>query len=76
MSEAAYPGWRATLDGKPVELARVDHACRGLWIEPGDHILECAYRPGSLYAGMALSAVAVALALVFGTRRARGQPVS
>lgn len=72
LAEADYPGWRATVDGVPTPIARVDHALRGLRLAAGDHRVELEYRPRSFTLGMALSALAV-LGLAIGGRGVRRQ---
>jgi hypothetical protein len=64
LAEAAYPGWRATIDGKPAAIVRADHVLRGLSLPAGEHRVELEYRPRSFQVGLAVSAAAlVALAL-------------
>jgi len=65
VADAAYPGWRAYVDGKPVPIVRADHVLRGLPLPAGEHHVELEYRPRSFLVGVAVSAAAlVALALV------------
>ncbi len=45
VAETLAPGWRATLDGKPVEIFAADIAFRGVAIPEGRHRLEMVYRP-------------------------------
>ena len=47
-SEIYYPGWTATVDGKPVELGRVDYVLRALQIQPGKHQVELSFFPKSV----------------------------
>jgi hypothetical protein len=63
LGEAAYPGWRATVDGKAAAIVRADHVLRGLPLTAGEHRVELEYRPRSFFVGLAVSA-AVLLALV------------
>jgi uncharacterized membrane protein YfhO len=44
-SETHYPGWEATLDGKPVELYLTNAAFRGLPVPPGTHEVKMEFRP-------------------------------
>jgi hypothetical protein len=44
-SELAYPGWRAKVDERPVALATVNGAFRGLIAPRGDHRVELRYAP-------------------------------
>lgn len=54
-------GWRATLDGAPREILRVNGIFRGVATPQGSHDLEFTYRPPSLFVGLALSLFGVAL---------------
>ena len=47
-SEIYYPGWTATIDGKPAELGRVNYVLRALKVEPGQHKVELAFFPKSV----------------------------
>ncbi|MDE5929385.1 MAG: YfhO family protein, partial [Muribaculaceae bacterium] len=49
-SEIYFPwGWKATVDGKPVELGRVDYVLRALRIPAGKHKVEMVFDPESLH---------------------------
>ena len=47
-SEIYYPGWTATVDGKEVELGRVNYILRALRVEGGNHQVELAFFPRSI----------------------------
>lgn len=67
-------GWRATVDGRPAEIVRANHALRALFLDAGDHDVELTYRPKSVIIGASIAAVAfiVGLALVILDFRGRG----
>ncbi len=44
-SEAAYPGWKAWVDGTPAPLFTADHALRAVFIPEGSHKLDFRYEP-------------------------------
>jgi hypothetical protein len=52
------PGWKATLDGRPVPVLRVDHAIRGVVAPAGTSTLVFIYSPDSLRAGIWTAAFA------------------
>ncbi len=58
MSEIYEPGWKAFLDGKPVEVYPTDIALRGIQLPAGSHTVELRYEPTSLRLGFAVSVVA------------------
>ena len=59
VSEVAYPGWRAKVDGTEAPIYRVDHALRGVLLQGGVHRVELYYQPASLVLGAVLSGLAV-----------------
>ena len=76
VSEAWFPGWHATVDGKEAPVLRVDGMLVGVPLGPGEHRVELGYRPPGLVAG-AMLAGATATGLVgasFLARRRRRTP--
>ena len=59
LSDAWYPGWRVTVDGKPAPLLRADYALRGVALAAGRHRVEFTFRSRPAELGLALSAVGV-----------------
>ena len=59
LADVYYPGWLLEVDGRPAEILRVDRAMRGAIVPAGSHRLVYTYRPTSVVAGTALSAVGV-----------------
>jgi hypothetical protein len=53
-SEQAAPGWRAFLDGAPVEIYQADHLLKSLVVPAGAHEIRFHYRPWWVYPGLAL----------------------
>jgi hypothetical protein len=71
--EQFSPGWHATVDGKPVPIARANLIMRALPLAPGNHRIVLEYRIPGLPAGLAVSGTSllVLLALfVLGARQA------
>ena len=74
-SEIFYPGWTATIDGKPAELGRVNYVLRALRVEPGSHQVVLSFFPKSVdttetiaYIGYILILLVVGIA-VYRTRQ-------
>ncbi len=55
LSDTYYPGWNATVDGKPAEIYEVDLALRGVLVPKGAHDIVFQYRPRSVYLGAGLT---------------------
>jgi hypothetical protein len=65
--EQCFPGWRATVDGRRVEIQRSAGAFQAVEVPPGEHRLRFEYRPPSLRYGALVSLFALA-ALVAAVR--------
>jgi len=44
LADLAYPGWQATVDGRPTEILRADTIFRAVGLEAGEHTVEFSYR--------------------------------
>ncbi|MCG3179750.1 MAG: hypothetical protein BIFFINMI_02093 [Phycisphaerae bacterium] len=64
LSEQFYPGWSATVDGKPVKLEQADYIISAIPLPAGEHRIEYRYRPPAVYAGAAMTGTAWLAALV------------
>jgi hypothetical protein len=62
-SQAYYPGWQATIDGRPAEVERTDLHLQGVEVPPGRHQVEFSFHSRTLLLGTALSAMALAVCL-------------
>ncbi len=78
LTDAWFPGWSVTVDGKDASMLRVDHALRGVVLPAGEHTVEFRFRPRALTAGAGVTGVSllflVAWALVSGRRRGAARP--
>lgn len=54
-----YPGWRASVDGRPAQLLRANYALMALPLEPGEHRVVLRYRPLSLTLGALISGLSL-----------------
>lgn len=61
LSEIYYPGWSVWIDSEESDILRIDHTLRGVIVPEGLHTVHFIYRPRSLYLGIVLSVLAMAL---------------
>jgi hypothetical protein len=57
----AFPGWRATVDGRPVPLRRANVAFCAVPLARGEHEVVLEYRPASVRVGLAVSGLSLVL---------------
>jgi hypothetical protein len=79
VSEVYETGWRAYVDGEPVDVLPTDHVLRGVPIPAGEHVVELRYEPLALRLGLPITgitalAMLVALAAAWRRRRSRTLP--
>jgi hypothetical protein len=65
LNEVYYPGWEATVDGKPSRIVPADGVFRALYLTAGTHRIEFQFRPRYLYLGMLVSLLTAAGVLVY-----------
>jgi len=61
LSESAWKGWHATVDGRAVRLSRANAAFLAIPVPAGRHAVQVIYRPASFVAGRAISLATLAL---------------
>jgi hypothetical protein len=69
LTDAWYPGWEATIDGKSVPVEVADHAYRAVKVDPGKSTITMQFNPpswtwGSLISILTVLAVLAALAIL------------
>jgi hypothetical protein len=69
LSEVAYPGWQARVDGDPVAVETYAGVLRSVELAPGEHEVVFSFMPSSLYWGIAIGALALLGLLVLKVRR-------
>jgi len=77
LADTFYPGWEATVDGRPTAILRANVAHRAVALPPGTHRVEFVFRSRSLICGLSLTGLGI-LALLVGAvctlRRPRVDP--
>jgi hypothetical protein len=72
VSETAWKGWRASMDGTPLKLHFADRAFLGMYVPAGEHDVALSYRPKGVTTGAVVSlAGVIVLAIVAFARRRR-----
>jgi hypothetical protein len=71
LSDNFFPGWEATLDGRPTKILRSWFTFRAVEVPAGRSLVEFVYRPVRLWLAVALSSV---LALVWLALYTRARP--
>jgi hypothetical protein len=66
VSDAYSDDWRVTVDGQPATLYRANYAFRGVWLPPGDHVVDFSYRPRAFLLGGGISGITLLGLLVYG----------
>jgi hypothetical protein len=64
LTDAYYPGWRATVDGDQSTIYQTDGYFRGVLVPPGQHLVEYRFEPGSLTFGVAMTAFGLFFLLI------------
>ena len=59
LADLAYPGWRATIDGRPSPILTTDGLLRGVRVSPGPHCVELRYAPASWGWGFGVTALGI-----------------
>ncbi|KGF22767.1 membrane protein [Prevotella bivia DNF00188] len=63
-SEIYYPGWTATIDGKEVEIGRVNYILRALNVSAGNHKVVFDFHPTSITITETIAYIAIAVLLL------------
>jgi uncharacterized membrane protein YfhO len=61
ISDTAWPGWRAYVDGKRVETRFANHAFIGVFVTTGNHHLRVVFEPESFTRGRNISMATLGL---------------
>jgi hypothetical protein len=74
LTDTWYPGWTASVDGRPAPIRRVNWHFKGVYLEPGAHRVRFDYRPRGLVPAAIVSALAfvgfIGIVIVGGRRGA------
>jgi hypothetical protein len=71
VADAFWPGWKASIDARPVPIQRADLLVRAVRWPAGKHLLEMSYEPPEVPLGIAVSAAAAVVSIGLGIRATR-----
>ena len=66
LSDAYYPGWRATIGRQPAPLERANYAFRAVYVPAGQYTVEFMFEPLIWRIGLGVSAVTLLALLGWG----------
>lgn len=61
LADQYFPGWQATLDGRPVSVQPANYVMRAVAVPPGEHTVEFRYRPATFLLGLYLTLLTTGL---------------
>ncbi len=61
LEDSYYPGWEATVDGKPAKIVPANEAFRAVEVPAGRHRVDFRYHPASFWVGALISGAAALL---------------
>ncbi len=64
LGDAWFPGWNVYVDGQPAPMLRVCSIVRGVAVNGGAHRVTFRYQPVTLYAGLAMTLLGLAICAV------------
>ncbi len=76
IGQTFYRGWTASVDGRPVKLYQADGFLDGVAVPAGEHVIALIWRPWTVFAGAALSAISAVLLILAYKRPAARNPVA
>ena len=63
LSEVWYPGWKAYDNGSTVDIIKVNHIFRGIYLDAGRHDIVMSLEPPSLKTGLLITLITSLLVL-------------
>jgi hypothetical protein len=64
LSDANYPGWKVSVDGRPAHIFQTNFVLRGVAVPSGEHTIRFKFRPKSFYCGATISFLSVVLIII------------
>ena len=68
LADTYYPGWHATVDGRPQKISRANYTFMALPVGPGEHRVMLRYQPVSFMVGAIISSLSLLVIALVGLR--------
>lgn len=69
LSDVFYPGWKATIDGKPTQIFQTNYIQRGIKVPAGNHIVRFEFHPLSFKLGVGITMASLFASIFWLLRR-------
>lgn len=66
IADTWYPGWKAKLDGQPIEIKRADYVFMAVPVPAGDHQIELEFQGDAFIAGLWLTVSGFCMTIILG----------
>lgn len=76
VADSWFPGWEATIDGRPAPILRANGIVRAVEVPAGRHEVQMSYRPATFRIGAAVSLFSTISTLLLGLLFSRGRRLS
>ena len=74
LSDNYYPGWRATVNGRPTKIYCADYSFRAVLVPAGENRVVFFYRPTSFFLGLGLALVSLAAIIIIWRKKLVFEP--
>ena len=75
LTDTFYPGWKATVNGRPAPIWPANLAFRAVAVEAGNHRIEFSYDPNCFYIGLWASVITLLTLAITGWLLFRNQKI-
>ena len=65
LADTYYPGWKASVDGKPAHIYKANYMLRAVFLEPGEHEVRFSFQPFSFKLGLVLTILTLVILLFY-----------
>lgn len=65
LNHTYFPGWKAFIDNKEVDIIKTNYIMRGLFVPKGEHLIQLKYEPTTIFIGGTITIVTCILLLIY-----------